>query len=217
MLNDAEFEMKRERLFHHLALRIRDERVVEAMERVPRERFIPQEARDAAYDDNPLPIGKGQTISQPYIIALMTEALSLTGTELVLEIGTGSGYQAAILALLARKVVSVERHPELIENARGTLDDLGYDNIEIHQAKNGLGWPEEAPYDGIIVTAAAPEVPQPLIDQLDMKGRLVIPVGGRYEQTLLRITRERWGVSTENLGGCRFVPLIGEDAWTRDK
>ena len=186
------------------------------MERVPRERFIPREARDAAYDDNPLPIGKGQTISQPYIIALMTEALSLTGTETVLEIGTGSGYQAAILSLLAKKVISVERHPELIESARRVLEELGYENIEIHQAKNGLGWPEEAPYDGIIVTAAAPEVPQPLIDQLAMKGRLVIPVGGRYEQTLLRITRERWGISTENLGGCRFVPLIGEDAWTSD-
>ena len=185
MLNDAEYEMKRERLFHRLSQRIRDERVIEAMERVPRERFVPVESRDAAYDDNPLPIGKGQTISQPFIIALMTQALDLKDTESVLEVGTGSGYQAAILALLAKKVISVERHSELIESARRILDSLGYHNIKIHQATETLGWPDEAPYDGIIVTAAAPDVPQVLLDQLAPKGRLVIPVGGRFDQVRL--------------------------------
>ncbi len=213
MQGDSDLEMAKTQLFHRLSQRIHDERVIEVMELVPRELFVPAASRDSAYNDNPLPIEMGQTISQPFIIAMMTSALDLTGRERVLEIGTGRGYQSAILAGLARQVISVERHPQLIELARRTLEKLGYDNIEIHQAGETLGWPEGAPYDGIIVTAAAPDVPPVLVDQLALGGRLVIPVGGRYEQQLLKITREKWGISTRDLGGCRFVPLIGAGAW----
>lgn len=213
MLSDSELEMKKERLFHHLSQQIRDERVLEAMEHIPRERFVPKGSRDSAYDDSPLPIDRGQTISQPYIIALMTQALELCGDEDVLEIGTGSGYQLAILARLAKHVISIERHPMLIEKAGKVLKELGYINYEIHQAEKILGWSKSAPYDAIIVTAAAPDVPQVLIDQLRLRGRLVIPVGGRHEQKLLKIKKENRGISTTDLGGCRFVPLIGEGAW----
>jgi len=205
--------MARTRLFHRLSQRVRDQRVIEAMEQVPREIFVPGGSRRSAYDDTPLPIQKGQTISQPFIVALMTEALALTGREKVLEIGTGSGYQAAILSHLADRVITVERHPELIAAAEQAISRLGLQNIEIHQAEETLGWPQEAPYDGIIVTAAAPEVPRDLLAQLGSGGRLVIPVGGRHEQQLLKVTRHSWGMTTDDLGGCRFVPLIGEGAW----
>ncbi len=208
-----DLETEKNRLFHKLSQRIQDERVIEAMEKVPREFFVPSASRGSAYEDAPLPIDMGQTISQPYIVALMTEALELNGKERVLEIGTGSGYQAAILANLAELVVSVERHERLAEFARRTLRDLGYTNVEIHVADDVMGWPEKSPYDGIIVTAAAPEVPQELLDQLAQGGRLVIPVGGRYEQQLLKLKKVPRGISTEDLGGCRFVPLIGEGAW----
>ncbi len=213
MQGDSDLEMAKAQLFHRLSQRIQDERVIEVMELVPRELFVPAASQNSAYNDNPLPIEMGQTISQPFIIALMTSALDLTGRERVLEIGTGRGYQAAILAGLARQVISVERHPQLIELARRTLEKLGYRNIEIHQAGETLGWPEGAPYDGIMVTAAAPDVPPVFIDQLAPGGRMVIPVGGRHEQKLLKITRENWGISTRDLGGCRFVPLIGAGAW----
>ncbi len=183
------------------------------MERVPRELFVPLESRGLAYEDIPLPIGLGQTISQPYIVALMTEALELKGPEKVLEVGTGSGYQAAILAELAKWVVTVERYPQLIDSAAKVLKSLGYRNIEIHLAEKTLGWPKGAPYDGIIVTAAAPRVPQELLDQLAEGGRLVIPVGSRYEQDLLKVVRRDGKTRAENLGACRFVPLIGEGAW----
>ncbi|MFO8011248.1 MAG: protein-L-isoaspartate(D-aspartate) O-methyltransferase [Dehalococcoidia bacterium] len=208
-----DLDTEKNRLFHKLSQRIQDERVIEAMEKVPREFFVPAASRGSAYEDAPLPIDMGQTISQPYIVALMTEALELGGKERLLEIGTGSGYQAAILANLAELVVSVERHERLAEFARRTLRDLGYTNVEIHVAGDVMGWPEKSPYDGIIVTAAAPEVPQELLDQLAQGGRLVIPVGGRYEQQLLKLKKVPWGISTEDLGGCRFVPLIGEGAW----
>jgi len=169
-----------------------------------------------AYDDRPLPIGFDQTISQPLIIAIMTEALELTGNEKVLEVGTGSGYQAAILAELARVVITTERIPVLVETAKRVLDSLGYTNIEVHLAEETLGWQKEAPYDAIIVTAGAPRVSVDLIAQLAIGGRLVIPVGLRYVQELYKITRRRGKNVIENLGGCRFVSLIGKDAWEEE-
>jgi protein-L-isoaspartate(D-aspartate) O-methyltransferase len=208
-----DLDADRAKLFHCLRQEIKDLRVIEAMEHIPREVFVPPASRHLAYKDMPLAIGMGQTISQPYIVALMTEALELRGTEQVLELGTGSGYQAAILAELARWVVSVERHQPLIDLATQSLNSLGYTNIEIHLAGQILGWKEGAPYDGIIVTAGAPQVPQELLGQLVEGGHLVIPVGSRYEQELLKVTKKKGTVTTKNLGGCRFVPLIGEGAW----
>jgi protein-L-isoaspartate(D-aspartate) O-methyltransferase len=208
-----EFEAARARLVDCLRTRIEDERVLEAMSRVPRERFVPLEEKPQAYEDKPLPIGLGQTISQPYIVALMTQALELTGKEKVLEVGTGSGYQAAILAELAGLVITVERLPELAEAARRTLDSLGYKNIRVRLAEPKMGWQAEAPYDAIVVSAGAPGVPDSLLSQLAIGGRMVIPVGYRYEQDLYKITRRRDKNIIENLGGCRFVSLIGEEAW----
>ena len=205
------------RLFECLRREIKDERVIRAMERVPRELFVPPHLRHLAYEDMPLPIGKGQTISQPLIVALMTCALELEEGDRVLEVGTGSGYQAAILAELAGWVVSVERIPELLEAARERLSALGYKNIELHLAVRELGWKKGAPYNAIIVTAGAPRVPQTLLDQLADGGRLVIPVGSRYEQDLLKITKKGEEITSENLGPCRFVPLIGEGAWEEEK
>ena len=211
----ADLERARENLLDYLGHEIADKRVIEAMRRVPREAFVPPEQYDTAYDDRPLSIGFGQTISQPFIVALMVQALELDGHEQVLELGTGSGYEAAILAELARKVVTVECVPELAESARQVLDRLGYSNIEIHVAGKTLGWPATAPYDAIIVSAGAPSVPQVLLDQLAWDGRLVIPVGSRWQQDLLKVTKMRKGNRIENLGGCYFVPLIGEGAWER--
>ena len=196
-----------------LSQEIRDKRVLSAMARVPRERFVSPDYYYAAYEDMPLSIGFGQTISQPFIVALMTQALKLKGDEKVLELGTGSGYQTAILAGLVKWVVSIERVPQLANSARQVLDKLGYTNIEIHTAVEALGWPDGAPYDAIIVTAGAPRVPDALLEQLALGGRMVIPVGSRWEQDLLRVTRRKKGNVVENLGGCRFVPLIGKDAW----
>ncbi len=210
------FEAARAGLIKHLATEIRDERVLKAMSRVPRERFIPLEERHSAYEDRPLPIGLDQTISQPYIIALMTLSLGLTGKEKVLEIGSGSGYQAAILAELARLVITVERLPALAKEARSLLDSLGYKNIKVYLAEPTLGWPAEAPYDAIIVTAGAPKIPDSLLEQLVFGGRLVVPVGSRYEQELYKITKGRDKNVVQSLGGCRFVPLIGEDAWEEE-
>ena len=206
-------EEARERLSRHLEREIADRRVLEAIKRVPREAFVLPEQRYAAYDDRPLGIGFGQTISQPFIVALMVQGLGLRGGERVLELGTGSGYEAAILAELAQRVVTVECIPELAESAEQLLKGLGYSNVEVHIAGKALGWPKGAPYDAIIVSAGAPNVPQVLLDQLGMNGRLIIPVGSRWQQDLLRVTRLRKGYETENLGGCYFVPLIGEGAW----
>jgi protein-L-isoaspartate(D-aspartate) O-methyltransferase len=196
-----------------LSQEIRDKRVLSAMARVPRERFVSPDYYYAAYEDMPLSIGFGQTISQPFIVALMTQALKLKGDEKVLELGTGSGYQTAILAGLAKWVVSIERVPQLAKSAGQILEKLGYTNIEIHTAVEALGWPDGAPYDAIIVTAGAPRVPDALLEQLALGGRMVIPVGSRWEQDLLRVTRRKKGNVVENLGGCRFVPLIGKGAW----
>ncbi len=208
-----DFEAARTRLIEHLSTEIRDKRVLAAIARIPRERFVPPEEQELAYEDRPLPIGLDQTISQPFIIALMTEALELTGTERVLEVGTGSGYQTAILAELARSIITTERLPALAEMARKVLNSLCYTNIVVHQAGETLGWQKEAPYDAIIVTAGAPNVPDGLLTQLVIGGRLVIPVGSRYTQELYKITKRRKKNIVENLGGCRFVSLIGKDAW----
>jgi protein-L-isoaspartate(D-aspartate) O-methyltransferase len=166
-----------------------------------------------AYEDMPLPIGFDQTISQPYIVGLMTEALELSGDQKVLEVGTGSGYQTAILAELARFVVTTERVAALAERAETVLDSLGYTNIEVHMAGEILGWPEGAPYEAILVTAGAPCVPSDLLAQLAIGGRLVIPIGSRYEQELCKVTKQQRKNVVENLGGCRFVPLVGKGAW----
>jgi protein-L-isoaspartate(D-aspartate) O-methyltransferase len=186
------------------------------MARIPRERFVPPESQHFAYEDRPLPIGLDQTISQPFIIALMTQALELTGKEKVLELGTGSGYQAAILAELARLVITVERLAPLAGTAKKVLDSLGYTNIVVHLAKDTLGWPDEAPYDAIIVTAGAPRVPADLLAQLAIDGRLVIPVGSRYVQELYKVTKRGRKNIVENLGGCCFVSLIAKDAWEEE-
>jgi len=209
----ADLKRARENLLRYLDHEIADKRVIEAMKHVPREAFVSPEQCHAAYDDRPLSIGFGQTISQPFIVALMVQALELKGYEKVLELGTGSGYEAAILAELAQEVITVECVPELAESAEQVLGKLGYPNIEVRVASRTLGWPEGAPYDAIIVSAGAPTVPQVLLEQLSWNGRLVIPVGSRWQQDLLKVTRSRKGNRIENLGGCYFVPLIGEGAW----
>jgi protein-L-isoaspartate(D-aspartate) O-methyltransferase len=208
-----DFEAARARLIQQLSAEIKDKRVLDAMSRIPRERFIPPESQRSAYDDRPLPIGWEQTISQPFIIALMTEALELSGCEKVLEVGTGSGYQTAILAKLCQQVVTVERIPVLAETAKRLLDSLGYKNIEAHIAEETLGWKREAPYHAIMVTAGAPNVPDELLAQLAINGRMVIPVGSRYVQELCKITKHADKNSVQNLGGCRFVSLLGKGAW----
>ncbi len=211
-----DFKAARTSLIEHLRSGIKDERVLAAMVRIPRERFVPPEEQDLAYEDIPLPIGLGQTISQPFIVALMTEGLELTGSEKVLEVGTGSGYQTAILAELTRLVITVERLPILIERAKRVLDSLGYTNVAINLAEKTLGWPAEAPYDVIMVTAGAPRVPVDLLTQLAIGGRLVIPVGSRYVQELYKVTKRKNKNKVQHLGGCRFVPLIDKNAWEEE-
>ena len=193
---------------------IDDDRVLEAMRRVPRERFLPERLQASAFDDGPLPIGEGQTISQPYMVGSMTEALGLQGTERVLEIGTGSGYQTAVLAELAHEVISIERHQSLAERARSILTELGYENTRVQVADGTLGWPESAPYSAILVTAGAPKAPLALLSQLDEAGRLVVPVGDRYSQVIETHSRNPQGTWNINRStACRFVPLIGEQGW----
>jgi protein-L-isoaspartate(D-aspartate) O-methyltransferase len=192
---------------------IRDPRVLAVMGRVPRHEFMPEALRTQAYGDHAMPIGEGQTISQPYMVALMTELLALKGDERVLEIGTGSGYQAAILAELCQKVFTVERVKTLADKARATLDRLGYTNVAMKVFDGTYGWKEMAPFDAIIVTAAAPKVPDALLEQLKEGGRLVIPVGERYSQVLLRVAKSASGVTTTTSVPCMFVPLIGNHGW----
>jgi protein-L-isoaspartate(D-aspartate) O-methyltransferase len=192
---------------------VTDPRVLTAMRRVPRHRFVPRGQWDQAYNDYPLPIGEDQTISQPYIVALMTEALELKEGDRVLEIGTGSGYQAAVLAELAAEVYSIDRLASLAEKAQKVLAELGYKNFHVRVGDGTLGWPEEAPFDAILVTAGAPQVPRPLVEQLALEGRLVIPVGDRFSQTLTRVRKTKEGVKYDYLGGCRFVRLIGQYGW----
>jgi protein-L-isoaspartate(D-aspartate) O-methyltransferase len=192
---------------------IRDERVLAAMLRVPRHEFIPAEVAGDAYSDRPLPIGHGQTISQPFMVAAMAEALELSGGERVLEIGSGSGYQAAVLSLLAREVHTVEMHEELAVASRERLRRLGYANVHVHLGDGTLGWLDEAPFEAIVVTAAAPEIPPPLLAQLAEGGRLIVPVGTADEQRLLRVEKRDNTLSTRPLHHCRFVPLIGKFGW----
>jgi protein-L-isoaspartate(D-aspartate) O-methyltransferase len=193
--------------------RIRDARLLTVMRRVPRHLFVPPPLRDHAYEDGPLPIGLGQTISQPYMVAAMTDLLALNGGEIVLEIGTGSGYQAAILAEMARAVHSVEIHSHLAAIAQAVLDVLGYRNVSIHTGDGTLGWPPAAPYQAILVTAAAPDIPNPLIDQLDDGGRLVIPVGGPHGQDLELWRKKDGRIYRETLFPVAFVPLRGRFGW----
>ncbi len=197
---------------------VTDARVIDAMLRVPRHKFVEEALANQAYQDAPLPIGEKQTISQPYMVAVMSEALQLKGDEKVLEVGTGSGYQAAVLALLADRVFSLERITVLARRARKTLDENGFSKVNIRLADGTLGWRDMAPFDGIMVTAGAPNIPQEYLDQLAIGGRLVIPVGDRASQVLMRVTR--LGANEfreEKMLGCRFVPLIGSRGWQDDE
>lgn len=209
-----ELALARERMLALLRAYVRDARVVAAMASVPRERFVAEHLRARAYDDCALPIGEGQTISQPLIVALMTEALALQPDDLVLEVGTGCGYQAAVLSHLAREVLTVERRPSTRERAQLLLAALRYANVHIYAAGDSLGLTARAPYDAIIVTAAAPRVPGSLIGQLRSGGRLVAPTGDLRAQHLVRAVKTPHGVELVRLGPCEFVPLIGRGAWS---
>ena len=213
---ETTFAARREKMVEYqMAARgIADERILSAVREVPRHAFVPENLQESAYDDMPLPIGFGQTISQPYTVAFMCEALRLSGGERVLEIGTGSGYAAAVLSRLCREVFTVERIPELSERAARCLAELGYTNVHVRTSNGTLGLPHEAPFDAIAVTAAAEALPQPYLDQLTMGGRIVIPLGSSlYSQALFRFTRLPDELRVEDLGGFAFVPLIGEYGW----
>ena len=209
------FQKARDRMVENQLVNrgITDERVLAAIRRVPRHMFVDEALQDQAYSDHPLPIGDKQTISQPYIVALMTEFLKLQGDEKVLEIGTGSGYQAAVLAELAARVFSIERFPSLAHRANQIFQKLRYRNILVRVGDGTLGWPDDAPFDGIVVTAGAPKVPQPLVDQLAVGGRLVVPVGDRLSQELILVERTAEGINKTNMGGVRFVDLVGKWGW----
>lgn len=213
----VDFERLRSQMVQRqlVARGIRDPAVLKAMGEVPREVFVPPQQAQFAYADSPLSIGQGQTISQPYIVALMTETLELSAGDRVLEIGTGSGYAAAVLSRIAAEVLTVERHPNLALRAETRFRQLGYDNIQVRVGDGTLGWAEHAPYDAIVVTAGGPAIPQPLLNQLAEGGRLVIPVGQALnEQELIRVCRSREdGYVRESLGAVRFVPLVGEAGW----
>ena len=208
---DPRSTRERQRMVEEQLVRrgITDERVLAAMRRLPRQLFVQEALRERAYGDHPLPIGEEQTISQPYIVALMSSLLELSGREKVLEVGTGSGYQAAVLGALARRVCSIERLPRLAERARVTLEALGLDNVWIRVGNGTLGWPDEAPFDRIVVTAAPPEMPQALVDQLAEGGVLVAPVGDQDRvQRLVRLRKKGGAVTREDLGAVRFVPMV---------
>jgi protein-L-isoaspartate(D-aspartate) O-methyltransferase len=194
---------------------VASQRVLDAMLSVPRHEFVPYQFRADAYADKPLPIGEGQTISQPFMVGAMTEALELTGSERVLEIGTGSGYQSAVLSLLAREVISIESHTSLALAAQERLGRLGYANVHIHNGDGSLGFPDAAPYDAILITAAAPEIPPLLVSQLSEGGRLVIPVGSQDNQELLQARKNGGTLNSRVLFDCRFVPLLGRYGWSR--
>jgi protein-L-isoaspartate(D-aspartate) O-methyltransferase len=194
---------------------VASQRVLDAMLSVPRHEFVPDQFRADAYADKPLPIGEGQTISQPFMVGAMTEALELTGSERVLEIGTGSGYQSAVLSLLAREVISIESHTSLALAAQERLGRLGYANVHIHNGDGSLGFPDAAPYDAILITAAAPEIPPLLASQLSEGGRLVIPVGSQDNQELLQARKDGGTLQSRVLFDCRFVPLLGRYGWSR--
>jgi protein-L-isoaspartate(D-aspartate) O-methyltransferase len=192
---------------------IRDQRVLDAMLQVPRHEFVPEEFKAQAYEDHPLPIGKEQTISQPFIIAIGLQVLGLSGTESVLEVGTGSGYQTALLARLARQVYSVERHPELADEAERTLRFLGFNNVQVSIRDGSQGWKEHSPYNAILVSAAAPSLPKSLVEQLSDGGKMVIPVGPPHAQKLELVHNQNGTVAVETVEGCRFVPLVGAEGY----
>ena len=209
------YESARARMVEEQLVRreVTEERVLAVMRRVPRHLFVEEALRDRAYGDHPLPIGEEQTISQPYIVGFMSQLLELTGQEKVLEVGTGSGYQTAVLAELARRVCSVERLPRLAERARALLEKLGYDNVWVRVGSGTLGWPDEAPFDRILVAAGGPSVPPPLFEQLAEGGLMVMPVGGADGQKLQLIEKVRGEMRVTEDSGCVFVPLIGKHAW----
>jgi len=215
MVKSIDYRLAREKMVKNQLMPrgIKDAGVLEVMGKIPRDRFVEEALVGEAYNDHPLPIGHRQTISQPYIVALMTEALELTGEENTLEIGTGSGYQTAILADLSKKVYTIERIRPLLVKARNTLAELGYNNVLFKAFDGTLGWKVYEPYDAIMVTAGAPKIPQPLLDQLAEDGRLVIPVGNKFSQELIKVTRKKGNYLQENLGGCRFVDLVGVHGW----
>jgi protein-L-isoaspartate(D-aspartate) O-methyltransferase len=210
-----DYRLAREKMMKNqiISRGITDPGVLEAMGKIQRHLFVEEALIGEAYNDHPLPVGYKQTISQPYIVALMTEALEMTGKEKTLEIGTGSGYQTAILAELSKTVYTIERIERLLEKSKMLLESLGYTNIFFKAFDGTLGWDEFAPYDAIIVTAGAPKIPQPLLDQLAEGGKLVIPIGNRYGQDLIKVTRTKNAFKEKNLGGCRFVDLIGAHGW----
>ena len=212
---EARAARERERMVgEQLARRgITDARVLDVMRRIPRHRFVEEGLTHGAYEDHPLPIGEGQTISQPYIVALMTSLLELTGQEKVLEVGTGSGYQTAVLGALTRRVCSIERLPRLAERARATLEALGVQNVWIRVGNGALGWPDEAPFDRILVAAGGPSVPPPLVEQLAEGGRMVLPVGSPEDQVLTVVERVGGQTRTRQAGECKFVKLVGKYAW----
>ena len=213
------YERQRDEMVNHqLKPRgITDLRVLEALRTVPRHLFVSEALRDQAYGDYPLPIGEQQTISQPYIVAEMTQALELGKDDRVLEIGTGSGYQAAILAEIVFRVYTIERIRALYIQARKLLDRLNYHNIIMRCSDGTTGWQDESPFDAIMVTAGAPEVPEKLLDQLAAGGRMIVPVGNQHSQDLIKITKDKYGIHKSNLGGCRFVKLIGAQGWKENR
>jgi protein-L-isoaspartate(D-aspartate) O-methyltransferase len=215
-----DFTRERERMVERdlVGRSIRDPRVLEAMRQVPREVFVPEDVREAAYEDGPLPIGEGQTISQPFTVALMLQAAEVSPEDRVLDVGTGSGYAAAVARLLAAHVYSIERHLPLLETACRCFDELGYRNITTLHGDGTLGWPEAAPFDAILVAAGGPEIPQALSNQLSIGGRLVMPVGPKSDQRLLRVRRcGEYDFVNDDLGSVSFVPLIGKQGWSPGK
>ncbi|HEX6805453.1 MAG TPA: protein-L-isoaspartate(D-aspartate) O-methyltransferase [Terriglobales bacterium] len=211
---DAYTSVRREMVETQLRTRgIHDQRVLDAMRRVPRHEFVDEQCRAQAYEDHPLPIAEDQTISQPFIIALSLQALELQGTEGVLEIGTGSGYQTAVLAVLARAVYSIERHTILAQTAAATLARLGFNNVSLKVGDGSCGWPERAPYEAILVSAAAPKLPESLVQQLAEGGRMIVPVGPQHSQVLQLVRKRQGKAVVEPIEGCRFVPLIGAEGY----
>jgi protein-L-isoaspartate(D-aspartate) O-methyltransferase len=213
MNND--YRVARERMVNNqiVSRGIKDKGVLSAMRKIQRHLFVEEALIAEAYNDHPLPIGHKQTISQPYIVALMTEALELTGKEKTLELGTGSGYQTAILAELSEKVYTIERIRPLMEQARSLLNEMGYTNVLFKSFDGTLGWEEYAPFDAMMITAGAPQIPEPLLNQLSDGGRMIIPIGDRFSQELIKVTKIKDDFKEENLGGCRFVDLIGVHGW----
>lgn len=209
--SEARIRMVEEQI---VARGITDKLVIDALKKVPRHGFVPSRYSDQAYADHPLPIGDNQTISQPYMVALMTQCLALSGAERVLEVGTGSGYQTAVLCSIAKEVYSVERFPGLAATAQAALEKNGFSNFDIKVGDGTLGWEDNAPYDGIIVTAGSPDIPSSLSRQLKEGGRMVIPVGGQFSQTLLVARLNNAHINTAEVCGCTFVPLIGKEGWS---